>query len=139
MTQIRPEVKNSEWGISKHAFYAAYHYAMQYNEWLDRYNALEDTSQAVRYDKDAVQVSPSADMLSNVAIERAELSHKIDIITETVSEAAPGLEKYILKAVTNENITYDYLSMVMEIPCGKNYYYDRRRKFYYLLSKKICI
>ena len=56
-----------------------------------------------------------------------------------LSERKWGITKhqYLLKAVTEENVTFKYLKTVMNIPCEKDMFYDRRRKFYFLLSKKI--
>ena len=61
----------------------------------------------------------------------------LDQIEENAKEADAELWEYIVKAVTNENVTYNYLKQIMNIPCGQTYYYEKRRKFYYLLSSKI--
>jgi len=45
------------------------------------------------------------------------------------------LHRYILKAVT-EGLSYTYLRTRMDIPCGKDMYYDRYRKFFWLLSQE---
>ena len=79
----------------------------------------------------------NSDVTQNLAIRRAELRNKCELIEMTAVEADAELYQYILKAVTNEGITYNYLKMVCNIPCGKDMYYDRRRKFYWLLSQKI--
>ena len=44
---------------------------------------------------------------------------------------------WILEGVTTDYATYRYLRDSKKIPCGKKMYYERRRKFYYLMSKKI--
>lgn len=59
------------------------------------------------------------------------------MIEESAKQADHQLYKYILKAVTEEGITYKYLKTVMNIPAGRNYFYEKRRKFYYILSKKL--
>ena len=55
--------------------------------------------------------------------------------------AGEGLAEYILYATTNEGVTYRYLTgercKFGRIPCGRNEYYQRRRLFYYLLSKRM--
>ena len=51
-------------------------------------------------------------------------------------DADQDLYQYLLKAVTSEDVTYRYLKMIMRIPCGKKMYYDRRRKFYWLLDQR---
>lgn len=123
--------------MDKHEFYTAYHYALQYSKWKDRYEALGDTVQGIRYDKDHVISSPSPNGLLNAAAERAELAEKIKHIEETARKVAPEIYLYLLKGVTEEGISYTYLREVMMIPCGKDYYYQKRREFYYRIAKKI--
>lgn len=48
-------------------------------------------------------------------------------------EADQVLYNYILKAVTEE-LSYTYLKSKLKIPCGKDMYYDRYRRFFWLLS-----
>ena len=55
-------------------------------------------------------------------------------IEKVAIEADRYLSQYILKAVT-ENLSYTYLKTKMGIPCGKDMYYDRYRKFFWLLNK----
>ena len=43
------------------------------------------------------------------------------------------LYKYIIKAVT-EGHSYVYLKTKLDIPCSRDTYYDRYRKFFWLLS-----
>lgn len=135
MTYIRPELKNNEWNLTKHEFYTAYHYALQYREWKDMYKSIADLS-AVTQDG-----MPHTNNISDTTYQKAVkldgLGKKISLIENTVKETAPELYCWLLKGVTCENVSYVYLSQVMGIPCGKNYYYKARRKFYYNLSKKI--
>lgn len=64
------------------------------------------------------------------------LEQNCRLIEQTAIEADSEIYQYLLKAVTQEGLTYGYLKMNMDIPCGKKLYYDRRRKFYWLLSSK---
>ena len=75
----------------------------------------------------------------SLAIKRAELSAQIQGLEQTAYEADPALAKWILKGVTDENATYTYLQMMMDIPCSRNTYYSRRRYFFWLLDKKVKI
>lgn len=137
MPNVRPELsKTNEFWISKHAFYTAYHYALQYNEWHDEYEQISSGLQGVAYDGIS-HGSGIAKPTEAAGIRGAELSAKMELIQETARQADPVIAKYILKAVTNEGITYDYLRGIMGIPCGHNQYYRARRKFYYLLSERI--
>ena len=137
LTTVRAELsqKNEFW-ISKHAFYTAYHYALQYGEWRDEYERISGGVRAVNYDG-----MPHGSNVGNpteaAAIRAAELSAKMQTVQETARLADPEIVKYLLKAVTNEGITYEYLRGIMGIPCGHNRYYKARRKFYYLLSQKL--
>lgn len=73
----------------------------------------------------------------NSALRNAQLVDKVQLIEQTAIEAAPDIYQYIILAVTNEGYTFNYLKMMKGLPCGKDKFYDRRRKFFYLLSKKI--
>lgn len=137
MTAIRPTVKTSEWNISKHEFYAAYHYALQYNEWQDMVIAEATIDTPDPENQGLPKGNGTSDPTYIKALKITEYKDKIRMIEQTVKEAGEDIYLWLLKGVTNENCTYNYLSMRMNIPCGKNYYYDRRRRFYYLLSKKL--
>ena len=129
-----------DYALGKHEFYAVYHFALQYSEWADRYQALGAQLKAQRYDTDKVQSSPTqSSTVEDPAIERAELDGKMKIVEQAAQQADGDLSKYILKAATTEGITYNYLQQVMMIPCGRDTYYKLRHKFYWLLSKKIKI
>ena len=123
--------------LSKHEFLNAYHYALRYQEWTDEYKALSDTVKAVTYENaDMPHGEAPQNPTEDAAIKRENLMNKIRLINETVFEADSSIYPYLLKAVTNENVTYAIL-LAEGIPCGKDYYYDRRRKFYFLLSQRI--
>jgi len=137
MPRIRSELsKKNEYWISKHAFYTAYHYALQYNDWKNEYEAVTGGLRAVNYDG-----MPHSSSVSNptetAGMRGAELHSKMRVIEALAEQAEPTLSQYILKAVTNEDITYEYLRMKLHIPCGHNEYYKARRRFYYLLSKHL--
>jgi hypothetical protein len=74
------------------------------------------------------------DPTGNRAVARAQLNERIEMVERIAKEADDYLWYYILKAVT-ENLSYTYLKTKLGIPCGKDMYYDRYRKFFWLLSK----
>ena len=132
---VRP-LSEKKYNISKHRFRELYYFCLQYQEWLDELKYKTDDVSSVGI----TNMPTSRNTNSNVerlALRRAQLEEKCKILEQTAIEADPELYQYILKAVTNEGISYNYLKMVMNIPCCKNVWYDRRRKFYYLLSEKI--
>lgn len=109
---------------------------MQYNEWRDELKYKIDTVKSVEI-TDMPLTHSNGDSTSRLACRRAELNRKCELVEQTAIEADSELYQYILKAVTNEGVSYNYLKMVMNIPCGKKMYYDRRRKFYWLIAQKI--
>lgn len=79
----------------------------------------------------------TGDATQNLAIVRQQVAKNVDMIQQTAIEADGDLYQYILKNVTEEGVSFKYLKTVMGMPAGKDMFYDRRRKFYYLLSRKI--
>ena len=65
---------------------------------------------------------------------KAQLNDRIEMVEKIAKEADDYLWQYILKAVT-ENLSYTHLKTRFDIPCGKDMYYDRYRKFFWLLNK----
>ena len=57
------------------------------------------------------------------------------MIEQVARETDPNLAVYILKGITEE-LSYDYLKTRLNIPCSKDTYYDRYRKFFWLLNKE---
>lgn len=140
MPKIRSTLsKKNEYYISPHAFYAAYHQAMRYTEWLEEYEAIASaTIKAVDYEHDGGSGSYTGDPTSSLGAKLARISKNLDAIRWAAKEAGEDLYTYILYAVTNEGVTYKYLR-TKKIPCSRNEFYQRRRKFYYLLSKRMEI
>jgi len=60
-----------------------------------------------------------------------ELSRDIELIEDTVQETAPEIYKQLLQNVT-EGTTYIY----MDMPCGQEYFYKKRREFFKRLALK---
>ena len=132
---VRP-ISEKKYNISKHRFRELYYFCLQYQEWLDELKYKTDDVSSVGI----TNMPTSHNTNSNVerlALRRAQLEEKCKILEQTAIETDETLYQYIIKAVTNEGVSYNYLKMVMNIPCCKNVWYDRRRKFYYLLSQKI--
>ena len=132
---VRP-LNDKKYNISKHRFRELYYFCLQYQEWLDELKYKTDDVSSVGI----TNMPTSHNTNSNVerlALRRAQLEEKCKILEQTAIEADETLYQYIIKDVTNEGVSYNYLKMVMNIPCCKNVWYDRRRKFYYLLSQKI--
>jgi hypothetical protein len=125
--------------LSRHEFNTAKWYALGFNEWLEEYNKLKDSVSAISYENADMPhaVNKTSNPTEELAERRAVLSEKMDRITRLCQVAGGDISDYLFKAVTNEDISYNTLNALMNIPCSANTFYDRRRKFYWLLAKEI--
>lgn len=135
MPDIRP-INQEKYKISKHRFLELYHFCMQYQEWKSELRYLTDTVKGIDYSGE-IKGTATGSATEQLAIRRSELRKKCELIEQTAMEADPEIYQYILEGVTADYASYNYLSCVMKIPCSRNTYYERRKKFYWLLSKKI--
>lgn len=138
MTKIRAKLSDkNEYYISPHAFYTAYHFALRYGEWLEEYETMAASGiKGINYGRDSGGGSHIGDPTSALGMKLSVISRNLTLIQSAAREAGQDLYPYILQGVTVEGVTYKYLR-TKRIPCSRNEYYARRRKFYYLLSKKI--
>lgn len=67
------------------------------------------------------------------ALIKSYYSERIDLIETVAKQTDEYLYPYILKVVT-EGLPYTYLQTRLNIPCSRDTYYDRYRKFFWLLN-----
>lgn len=137
-TTIRPEVsENNPYYISKHRYYELKHFCLQYNSWRRMHRRIMDElypnpklSGACLMHGQRTDVDPTL-----YSVEKLEYYYdRIMMVENAAREADEELFFYILKGVTDD-LSYTNLKTVWNIPCCKDTYYDRRRKFFWLLSK----
>lgn len=134
-TVVRPKIseKNKYW-IDKHRYYELKHFCLQYNEWRKAYaSCCETIVFASKFEKITTDGMPS-DLTAKYAMKRAMYGERIKMIEKAAKEADDFLYPYILRAVT-EGLSYTYLKSKLDIPCGRDMYYDRYRRFFWLLSE----
>ena len=134
-TIIRPEIseKNKYW-IDKHRHYELKHFCLQYPEWKKAYAEFSDVSIPLSMMERIPTSNIPGDPTAKRAMLRAYYSDKIKLIERIALETDIYLHNYILRAVT-EGLSFTYLKTRLDIPCGKDMYYDRYRRFFWLLSK----
>lgn len=134
-TVIRPEISaKNKYYIDKHRYYELKHFCLQYNEWKKAYASCnESIIFASKFERESTSNIPS-DITAKYAIKRAYYAGRIKIVEKAAMEADEFLYPYILKAVS-EGLSYTYLKAKLDIPCGRDMYYDRYRKFFWLLSE----
>ena len=134
-TTIRAELseKNKYW-IDKHRYYELKHFCLQYPVWKAAYVAIDGlvgrASDLAGFSKTNVHSDPTAKCVE----EKSYYFERMKIIEKAAYEADPELARYILKAVTEE-LSFTFLKTRLEIPCGRDMYYDRYRRFFWLLNK----
>lgn len=135
-TVIRAKIsERNKYYIDKHRYYELKHFCLQYNEWKKEYiNCNNSIIFASTIEKLSSTNGIPSDLTAKYAIKKAQYAEKIALIEKAAKEADEYLYDYILKAVT-EGLSYPYLKSRLDIPCGKDMYYDRYRKFFWLLSE----
>ena len=134
-TKIRPELSiKNKYYIDKHRHYELKHFCLQYPNWKRTYAEIDKGSTAVsNFNKVPVGNLP-CDPTCKRATAKVRLSKRIELIEKIAKETDDYICDYILKAVT-EGLSYTYLKSRLDIPCGKDMYYDRYRRFFWLLNK----
>ena len=134
-TVIRAEIsKKNKYYIDKHRYYELKHFCLQYNEWRKEYaKCNEAIIFASKFDRQPASNIPS-DITAKYGMMKAHYDSRIKLIERIAMETDDFLYPFILKAVT-EGLSYTNLKAVHNIPCGRDMYYDRYRKFFWLLSE----
>ena len=122
----------SKYHLSKHRYLELKHFCLQYPDWKRQLRELDGMKASGLIFGGNVEW---ADGTGRLGIKRAELSTKIELIEQISRKAEPTLAGYILLCVT-EGRTFPQMQAAMDIPCGKNMFYDRYRKFFWLLDQE---
>lgn len=131
-TKTRPELSSkNKWHISKHRYYELKHFCLQYPEWKKAYSEAIKYPQSMKIVKTETTewVDPVFNSVETMDIYR----RKIALVENAALKTDEQLGRYILLAVT-KGYSFTTMKMIYEIPCGKDMYYDRYRKFFYILS-----
>ena len=137
MSKYRTPSEKSKYYIPKEDYLAAIHYALGYPLLKEEVETMADTSKGISYDKDKVQTSCGYDSTFEAAVRIAESNkqHKMQLIEDTIKLVANGMD-YWLRLGVCYGLTFDQLKG-KGMPCEKDYYYLIRRKFYFVLAKRI--
>ena len=105
---------------------------MQYDEWKSELNDILLTRSPGG--AEGYHDRNYDDPVYGIAWQVSKLNDRIEMVEKAAKEAAPDIYDYLMLAVTKEK-SYTYLKMELEIPCGKDYFYDRYRRFFFILDK----
>ena len=123
--------KKNPYYISKHRYLELKHFCLQYPEWKQRYRDLQESIE--RSNSIVKPTDICTDSVSEIATEMALLKEKMELVENTSKCTDEALGIYILKAVT-EGCTYEYFQTKYDIPCCRDTFYSRYRKYFYLLN-----
>lgn len=125
-------LKLDKYDISTQRYKELAAFCKQYDEKRLKLQSIHSL-QAIQL-SDKIQSNTLSDITAKKAIEAVRLRNDIELIETTTKEASKDLHRYILMNVTLE-IPYNYLRYTINMPCGRNEFYEVRRKFFYLLDK----
>lgn len=130
---IRANVsKKNKYYISKHRHYELKHFCLQYYEWKELYFALDGLH---GYHLDGLPHGyDHGDPTANAAMLKEMYADRMRMIEQACIAADSAIYSYIFQSVTKE-VPFNYLKSVEQIPCEKDYFYDRRRKFFWILDR----
>lgn len=134
MAKLKPELskKNRYW-IDKNRYYELKYFCLQYPLWKksseELINIRTSSIELVRSPEGLVR-----DYVALCAEERSLYLNRMGVIEKAARDSDPYLATYILKAVT-EGYSFTYLESILEIPCSRDTYYDRYRRFFWLLDR----
>lgn len=134
-TVIRAEIsEKNKYYIDKHRYYELKHFCLQYGEWKKEYaRCNESIIYASKFEREPAS-NVHSDLTAKYAIKKLQYGTRIKLIERIALEADEFLYPYLLRAVT-EGLSYTHLKARHDIPCGRDMYYDRYRKFFWLLSE----
>ena len=123
-------VKNKYW-IPKFRYLELKNFCLQYPEWKATLASLD----LLESHFDKISSGNIADPTNDMAIRRLILENNIELINTCAKLSEPSIASYIIKGIT-QNYSYEYLKYKLDLPAGRDYYYDRYRKFFWILDKK---
>jgi len=135
MANVRA-LNKDKYNISDFRFKELYYFCLQYDEWRQKLQAKRNPLKGMQYSGMPASGNPG-NPTENIAIECAALSNKCRMIEQAARAADPELWEYILYAVTNKDISFSILKVQKDIPCERDRYYNSRRKFYFILDRKL--
>ena len=116
--------------LSKHRRLELEHFCLQYYEWKEAINSLNAFPVC---DYQEVKGTSVSDPTAKTAYRALELREKIEMVERAASECDPDIGIDILDCVTTGK-TFPWFE-ARGIPCGRDMFYDRLRKFFWILDK----
>ena len=131
-TIIRAKISSSNpYYISKHRYYELKHHCLQYPEWKQEIAKLRTRSLIQAH---SIKIGKNVclnDETAYLGLLCAYTTSLMDRVEKCCEIAGGDIANYIFQAVT-QGKSYSSLNP----PCGKEYFYKKYRKFFWLLDKE---
>ena len=88
MSQRWLPTPNSKYYIPKETFLTAVHFCKQYPLWLAELSTAPNSNKGVSYERDVVQTSNQSDTTAEMAVKRAEMSRKKELVDRIAEEVS---------------------------------------------------
>ena len=134
MAYLKSELshKNPYW-LSKHRYLELEHFCRQYPDWKRQIQALEPrVSKSWDFGTGSSEFNRPVEEL---VIRRDKLLRKIKMVDDAGEEADKSIGRHLVKSIT-EGIAFPKMKLLYDIPCEKDMWYDRRRRFFWLLDQR---
>lgn len=123
-------VKNKYW-IPKHRYLELKNFCLQYPDWKLALNSITLLQAHSEISSSGNFSTPT----ETIVFKRMEYSRNITMVEDAAKEADYTLYQWLVKGITG-SYSYDYLKYQLSIPASRDMYYDRYRKFFWILDKK---
>lgn len=145
-TEVKAEIsKKNPYYIPRHRYYELKHFCLQYHEWGERIGKIFVVVERAPEVREKVKECPEANReryehaMAALIDKRQELIRNRLLVVRCAKKACDGdgrnVEHAIFQSVTL-GLSYEKLKARMDIPCGKDLFYDRYRKFFWMLDKE---
>lgn len=128
--------KKNKYYLPKYRTLELTNFCLQYPEWKRICSGVDELYfQNSNLDKIKTIGNNQIDLTADIAINRVRYDNWVKMVERAAYNADPQLHNYILLSVT-QGLKYETLKARLNIPCGRDMFYDRRRKFFWLLDKE---
>lgn len=133
MERSRNELSSkSKYWISKHRYLELKHFCLQYPEWKRQLNSINNLPSSNGFVRVSTRSSDDF-FIDHVVLCRINLEKSMSLVEQAAQNTDGYLAPFIFAAVTEEK-SYTWLRE-HGMACGKDMFYDRYHKFFWLLDQ----
>ena len=125
----------TKYGISKNRYHELRYFCAQYKEWQNRIKEIDSGVQPQVRDDASKTGGRKKDQTGVLAVERADLTEKIEMVEYAAQKAGGEIWKQLLRNVTGE-CSFWYLQDIEQIPISRSAFFQRRKVFFFILSAR---